>query len=379
MLGTLDTGGAELRTIEDSEQLLHRGVDVLVVALKGSKGEHSDRFEAMGGRVIPMGLGPKFPLSFVRLLRLERPTVLHSHVASASAWVLALGALARVPRRIAHSRSDGDGRVQTGSRSARLRLRRQLLRIVATDIVGVSPEALRFLQPSSGRGGRTPRTSVLPNAVDTSRLERLPLGARPTGDLTILHVGRANPEKNRVRAVRILAEVSRMLAAQLIMIGPIREWEASLLRGLAESLGVAQGLALQGRVDEPMAYMLRSDVLLVTSTREGLPGAIVEARAVGLPVVSSELPGAAYVEQRLGGVTMLSLEESDGTWADAILAAVSRSDDVIRTRRRGARTALSSSPFDQSQHMIALARLYGLDWPPDESGGDGDERLRVDE
>jgi len=68
-------------------------------------------------------------------------------------------------------------------------------------------------------------------------------------------------------------------------------------------------------------------VLLVTSTREGLPGVVLESLAIGVPVVASELPGTEWIASEVtSGVTLCDLGDVDSRWVRALLDAADQSD-----------------------------------------------------
>lgn len=62
------------------------------------------------------------------------------------------------------------------------------------------------------------------------------------------------------------------------------------LLGLADELGVAADFALPGFVPEPYGYMAHADLFAFSSRWEGLGFVLIEALAVGTPVVSTDCP-----------------------------------------------------------------------------------------
>jgi len=70
------------------------------------------------------------------------------------------------------------------------------------------------------------------------------------------------------------------------------------------------------RADVPR-LMKAADLMLFPSLWEGLPGAVLEACAAGLPVLASHLPGIVEIASRFPSVHCLSLQASDERWAAA--------------------------------------------------------------
>ena len=70
---------------------------------------------------------------------------------------------------------------------------------------------------------------------------------------------------------------------------------AEAMRRDATSRGRADRLILTGPVHDVQHYLRLADVFVLPSRREGLPVALMEAMASGLPCVASQLPGATDV------------------------------------------------------------------------------------
>ena len=163
---------------------------------------------------------------------------------------------------------------------------------------------------------RFPRKNVihLPNGVDAQRFasgDGAGFRARhsiPASAFVIVVVGRIDPQKNQLLALRILAEMRRGgLHAHLVLIGPVTnaDYDATLNReieagGLTEFVTLSRGL----RSHDPElvnAYHAAS-LFLLPSIHEPFGIVILEAWAAGLPVVAS----------RVGGVPSFVINGEDG-------------------------------------------------------------------
>lgn len=361
---TLDAGGAELRTLEMMQQFSESQGHFIIAVLGPRGGALEARARHLGVDVVGLPLSRGFPWAFVRLVRARRVSVLHVHSAASSGFFVALGLVAGVPIRIAHFRSDGDGRTASLRQSIRRKSLLFFVRLCATDVVAVSPSALAY----AGRWTRRSRKSrVIPSGLALSPLpaeqEAVDMRARINGlsseTLVIAHVGRDLPEKNRPRAVEILAAVrSKGLDARLLFLGRSSLDERNSLEVLARKLDVLHCIVFAGQVEDVVSYLFSCNVTLVTSLREGLPGVVLESLSVGTPVVASDVPGAVWISEHLNGISILSLRESSDVWAAAISRFHERPPGELREK---ARDEFTNSIFSLESATQNFASLWTLE------------------
>ncbi len=125
-------------------------------------------------------------------------------------------------------------------------------------------------------------------------LERCPKRRpRPSGEkLRVLHVGRLSPEKGQLGLLEAFrAVLVEGIDAELVMVGdgPLREE----LERRARELGLGERCVFVGRraEHEVLAHMADADLFAMSSFMEGLPVVLMEAMAVGLPVVAPSVAG----------------------------------------------------------------------------------------
>jgi glycosyltransferase involved in cell wall biosynthesis len=82
--------------------------------------------------------------------------------------------------------------------------------------------------------------------------------------------------------------VRQTLDARLIILGEGKEREN--LQRLVDELDLAASVQLPGRVPSTAPWMARADLFVLSSRREGLPAVLIEALAIGLPIVSTRCP-----------------------------------------------------------------------------------------
>jgi glycosyltransferase involved in cell wall biosynthesis len=177
----------------------------------------------------------------------------------------------------------------------------------ASRIVAVSRGAADDLARTTG----VPRSrvEVIYNPVITPAV--LDLARRPPdhpwydagGAPVILGVGRLTRQKDFPTLVRAFAELRRRRGARLIILGEGEDRPA--LEALVAELGLSDDVSLPGFRDNAPAYMARSALFALSSAWEGLPTVLIEALAVGTPVVSTDCPSGPreiLQEGRLGAL-----------------------------------------------------------------------------
>lgn len=132
-----------------------------------------------------------------------------------------------------------------------------------------------------GGGLRPERVFVLPNTVDTTRFYPDP---SVTPDYDLICVGHLTANKRVDAALRALAILrGTRPAARLLVVGDGPQRAA--LAALAAELGVAAAVTFAGQTGDVPQRLRQARLLLLLSEREGLPLAVLEALATGLPVI----------------------------------------------------------------------------------------------
>ncbi len=348
VLGTLDRGGAESRALELCGAIPRTEIRQRFLLLGDHEGMLAPRFRAAGATVdrCPLRPWPTFPFRLWWWLRKARPDAVTSHVSLVSGLVLAVSAAARVPMRIAHLHTDNDGQGASTPRRLVRALLRVLLRRCATAVLGVTSAALMFAAPPPGDR----RYRVLPNGVDT---RRFPLPEHRATAHAFVHIGRAAPEKNRAFLLLVHAEAKRIRPdTRLVLAGP--GGVDDLRAELSEQAGQDPSVSLLGDTDRVDEVLADAGVLLLPSHREGLPGAVLEALAAGVPVLATRLPGLSELAGQLAGITLLPLAAGPRVWADTALrlaaTPAAERDEISASIRR--------SPFTLTRYADTWRHLW---------------------
>ncbi len=190
------------------------------------------------------------------------------------------------------------------------------------------------------------------DGVDSSARQRLGL---PLEAKIILSVMRLSEEKQPILWARAVIEISRRrpdVYFVLIGDGPMRpEVETAL-----QLASVMDRVRLVLQTPEVPAYMRASDLFLLTSRIEGLPNTLIEAQAVGVPVVTTPAGGAAETLSE-GKTGLVAPGQSPTAVANACLAILD--DDRLCEHMGKTAPEFVRQKFSLEQMLQNTLRLYG--------------------
>jgi glycosyltransferase involved in cell wall biosynthesis len=189
----------------------------------------------------------------------------------------------------------------------------------------------------------------------------LELGELPTGEpatgpgLRLILVGRLSPEKGIGGLLEALAMLPEAECLRLAIVGdgPMR----AELDARVEQLGLGDRVTFLGRLPEAetLAEIARSDALVLPSFMEGLPIVLMEAMALGKPVIATRVAGIP--ELVTDGETGLLFTPSDWTELAARISALTN-DKQLRQRLGAAGPLRIAEEFDVRRSAEAIRRLF---------------------
>jgi glycosyltransferase involved in cell wall biosynthesis len=285
-------------------------------------------------------------VELVRLLRRERPDILHASSSKAGALGRLAAFAARVPIRIftVHGWAFA---ACSGPASSLYRWADRLVRPVTTVTICVSENE----RAAGIRAGAcsAERTVVIRNAVS--------LGGRPrarhgTTRPLLIAVGRLKAPKDFLTLVRAFALLPpHSFEALIVGDGPDR----GTLEREVRRLGLENRVRLVGERHDVPDLLAAADVFVLSSVSEGLPVSVLEAMAAELPVVASRVGGLP--ELVLDGLTGLLVEPRNAAkLADALGLLVA--DPRLRRRLGAAGLKYAESHFDPQSFARAHVDVY---------------------
>ena len=269
------------------------------VATMHGRGIYWNRLKQVGVKVhslSPHKFVPLYLASIPWRLVADRPDILHCHLIPSNIIAKPLGALLGVPVIINHDHTNDTRRAESRFLLALDRFSNRF----AKHIVAVSASCRDFLITREFIPEKD--VTLVPNAIDLQRFSpsavrreeaRVALGLPPSVRV-IAGVGRLNPQKNFSLFLDIASQLTARFSDLHFLLagdGP----EEKMLREKAATLGLSDRVTFSGYVADTRQVYLAADVLLMPSRYEGLPMTLLEAMAMGLPVVASQLDGIAEV------------------------------------------------------------------------------------
>jgi len=216
------------------------------------------------------------------------------------------------------------------------------------------PEKAKVLLAGSINGvdatGRFDPSGLAPGTREDARAE---LGI-PADSLVIGYLGRLVPDKGIRELIEAWAVVSRKPNLHLLLVGPF-EPQAPLSSDTEQALRSDTRIHLAGlRWDTPR-WLAAMDLVVLPTYREGLPVVPLEAGAMGLPVVATNIPGC--VDAVTDGVTGTLVRPRD---AAALAIAIGRylDDPALRARHGAAARARMLCWFRPEAMWGALLAEY---------------------
>lgn len=310
----LDTGGAELSTIEISDAIVQAGGRALVLS---EGGRLVQRLRDTGGELQFFPAAAKSPLRLMwnahriaNVVRRDRVDLIHAR-SRAPAWSALIAA-----------RRTGVPFVTTyhGAYAERTALKRLYNSVMARGDAVIANShytadlvRMRYGTPSS-------RVHVIYRGLDEGYFDPALIAPERIAALrahwkigndarVVLHAARLTPWKGQsvlIEAARLLKEQARLGDAVLVFAGSAQgrdAYKASLLRA-ATAAGLDERVRFVGHVDDIAAAFLAAHVAVVASTEpEAFGRAATEAQAMGTPIIATDIgapPETVMSAQRVG-------------------------------------------------------------------------------
>lgn len=238
----------------------------------------------------------------VRVFRREKPDIVHSMTPKAGLISMIAAWICRVPVRM-HTYTGLVFPTATGLMKQILIFTDSILCFCATDInpesLGVKEDLqryhitkkpLRLIANGNVRGVDMSYYDCTPEVM--AKAESL----RRSDTFTFCFVGRLVGDKGINELVEAFDRLRREIpATRLLLVGPYENALDPLKAETDERIRKGDGIEAVGSQNDPRPYYAASDALAFPSYREGMPNVVLEAGALGLPSIVTDINGSREI------------------------------------------------------------------------------------
>ena len=348
-------GGAEKHLLDVLDELSRTRFDVLVALPEGDLARLLDKRGIRNERVPLKGVWDLAAVvRLFRCIRKEQPDVVHTHDPRASVFGRIAARWAGVPMIFSTVHTSPLRREHVGGLRNRMYIWVDQQTARWNRYVIAVSEAVRG-ELIHGVGVDAEKVITVHPGIRLDAFRPTYGASAPRISFHIGMVGRLEPEKGHELVLRAMPEILRRspVPVALHILGEGRR--RPVLMKLVETHDLSSHVVFAGYVQDVRDHLSQLDLVVSASTREGLGIALIEAMAMGLPVVAPRVGGIPEVVE--DGVTGVLFPPGDGkAFAKAVLNLLGDRECV---RRMGVAARRSvEERFDLYRTVKVLEALY---------------------
>jgi glycosyltransferase involved in cell wall biosynthesis len=351
-------GGAEVQLGILAKGLVRAGYEVKIACIWRGHGDLSS-LAAEGIEIVELGYEKRWQRwrAIPRLTRMAREAeIVHCTMWDPSLWGRIAAILARRPVIVADHATDRAVQVSAGGvpRGRWIALHNRLLDRFTFATVACAASQRQVLL---GEGVSPEKIVHIPNGIPVEDIvaaahgdSRTEIGV-PDGVPLAMQVGVFRTEKNQIGAVEAFAEVRKQLPdAHLAFVGmgPLREQ----VEARAAELGATEWAHFLGERTDVPALLALSDLMLLPSHGDAMPMTVLEAMAVGVPVLATDVGDVRSMVGEAG----VCIEPGDP--AALARTATALLSDPAELERLGALGHDRALQFDSGAMVHSYASLF---------------------
>lgn len=361
LVDSLNIGGTETQAVELARRMDPAKYDVTLACLRkegplleklNGSAVNVVEFYPKGGIDSPRGL---YQLTrMVAYLRRGKFDVVHAHDLWSNLIGVAAGKLARVPVIVTSQRDLSHAGWYQSRRKKWLRRAQNASSTVLTNARTIREGLV------GGEGLAAGKVRVIYNGVDLDRFHSSPstrarlFPGMERAKLIVLVGNMHTDVKGQPTLIAAAPEiVARFPQARFVLVGDgekRKDFEAT-----AQAAGVSGNFMFLGRRNDVADILAACDIAVLPSAAEGMPNAVLEYMAAGLPVVASAVGG--NLEVVADGETGLLVRPGDaGALGQALLRLLA--DDVLALRLAGEGRELVEQKFSFERLTREVGALY---------------------
>ena len=333
---------------KELDDLREKGVPTIVVPME----RHISIFKDM-----------KALMALVKVFRREKPDMVHSMTPKAGLLCMLAAKMAHVPVRV-HTFTGLVWSTAKGLKRRILMLTDWLTCACATHVIPegegvkadlqhhITRKPMKVLGYGNVKGVDMERFSLRPEIVDAAK------GLRSRNLFTFLYVGRIVSDKGVNELVDAFGKLHALNPhCRLVLVGKMEENLDPLKPSTLKKILALKGIRAVGEKqdDELIAWYAASDCFVLPSYREGFPNTVLEAGAMGLPSIVTDINGSReIVENGKNGIIIPPKDEN------ALIEAMQQmlDNDSKRDSMASAARPMIASRFEKSYVQQCLLDFY---------------------
>ncbi|GAA0839891.1 glycosyltransferase family 4 protein [Marinobacter szutsaonensis] len=331
VIDTTGPGGAETVFLDLAEECMRRGYGS--VALIRGPGWVEEQLKKRGipyeVRDCKGSMNLRFLAALIALVRRHRVTHIQSHLLGSNVYTSLVGMILRIPViTVFH------GHVDISEKERFRYAKLAIIRAGSRHVVSVTEDLKQSINRTTD-GWSHLNVTVIPNGIDISELETLPIKLLEKGSRHIVFgcLGNIRPAKNYRLAVDFIALLKREgVNAVLRIAGDDSKAEAAELKQYSNASGVGDRVEFLGFIENVAEFLGAIDVFLMTSTTEGHPLALNQALSAGKPVISTRNGIENFIPEELVFLADESTPEALAKSQNRLMGTDHLNELVIRGR-----------------------------------------------
>lgn len=325
VIDSLHQGGAEQSLVDLAPRLIGAGVDLEIVVLK-SGGMLEEQALDAGARLTYLGAPDSRrarTTALTELISQRQPDVVHTTLFESDIVGRPAAARRRVPvvSSIVNLAYGSEHRDAPGMRSHRLALAQITDAVTARFVRRFHTNSSALVKPMSRRLLVSPRRfDVIPRGRDPEALGtrsperraqvRSSLGLDDS-HLVVLAAARREHQKGLDVLLTAVGKVKAERPNLRVLIAGRDGSRSESLEMQARAEGLTDTVQFLGARNDVADLMVASDLFVLPSRWEGLPGTVIEAMALETPVVATDLPGVREVLGPLATAAVVPVDDAD--------------------------------------------------------------------
>ena len=348
---------------------LKKKYEVVLLSSPGHELDEAEEKFGVRGIRVPMERHISFGRDFISLCRLvyvfvrEKPAMVHSMTPKAGLLCMMAAWLARVPVRV-HTFTGLVFPTATGLKRKILMLTDSLTCTCATHVIpegegvkndllknGITKKPMKVLGYGNVRGIDMVRFDRRPEVMSLAQ------AIRKTDVFTFVFVGRIVKDKGINELCQAMEMLSGIAPVRLLLVGPYEDDLDPISQHSKDIIENNSSIVYLGSKygDEMLACYAAADCFVFPSYREGFPNTVIEAGAMGLPSIVTDINGSREIVVQGENGVIVPPKDADALY-QAMLDMIRYK--AVRERMAGNARKMIASRFEQSFVRKCLLDYY---------------------